>query len=59
MLHLQDYGIDFEDHDHPTKVFSCHCGSKFCRNIRRSSKFITGQRIEFSFFKLHLYTFLF
>ncbi|KAK4482362.1 hypothetical protein RD792_009515 [Penstemon davidsonii] len=33
-----DYGIDFDDHEHPMKPFSCQCGSKFCRNIRRHSK---------------------
>ncbi|KAF5938198.1 hypothetical protein HYC85_025704 [Camellia sinensis] len=32
-----DYGIDFDDHDHPVKAFKCRCGSKFCRNIKRSS----------------------
>lgn len=37
MLYLQDYGIDFDDHDHPVKAFKCRCGSKFCRNIKRSS----------------------
>ncbi|KAH6766660.1 hypothetical protein C2S52_017643 [Perilla frutescens var. hirtella] len=31
-----DYGIDFDDHDHPIKAFRCQCGSKFCRNIKRS-----------------------
>ncbi|KAI3461832.1 hypothetical protein Pfo_018495 [Paulownia fortunei] len=31
-----DYGIDFDDHDHPIKAFCCQCGSKFCRNIKRS-----------------------
>ncbi|KAL1559635.1 putative inactive histone-lysine N-methyltransferase SUVR2 isoform X1 [Salvia divinorum] len=31
-----DYGIDFDDHDHPVNAFRCQCGSKFCRNIRRS-----------------------
>uniref|UniRef100_A0A5B6YPP7 Putative histone-lysine N-methyltransferase SUVR2 isoform X1 n=1 Tax=Davidia involucrata TaxID=16924 RepID=A0A5B6YPP7_DAVIN len=30
-----DYGIDFDDHDHPVKAFRCRCGSKFCRNIKR------------------------
>ena len=35
MVHPQDYGIDFDDHDHPIKPFLCRCGSKFCRNIRR------------------------
>ncbi|GMP96952.1 hypothetical protein CsSME_00045378 [Camellia sinensis var. sinensis] len=33
-----DYGIDFDDHDHPVKAFKCRCGSKFCRNIKRSSR---------------------
>ncbi|XP_057472557.1 probable inactive histone-lysine N-methyltransferase SUVR2 isoform X2 [Actinidia eriantha] len=35
-----DYGIDFDDHDHdhPVKAFKCLCGSKFCRNIKRSSR---------------------
>lgn len=28
---LQDYGIDFDDHDHPVKPFQCVCGSAFCR----------------------------
>jgi len=31
-----DYGIDFDDHDQPVKVFRCLCGSKFCRNMKRS-----------------------
>ncbi|XP_051118819.1 probable inactive histone-lysine N-methyltransferase SUVR1 isoform X2 [Andrographis paniculata] len=31
-----DYGIDFDDHDHPIKAFRCQCGSKFCRNIKRT-----------------------
>ncbi|WVY98031.1 hypothetical protein V8G54_030182 [Vigna mungo] len=36
-----DYGIAFDDHDHPIKLFQCSCGSKFCRHIKRSnSKFI-------------------
>ncbi|GFP85397.1 histone-lysine n-methyltransferase suvr2 [Phtheirospermum japonicum] len=34
-----DYGIDFDDHDHPFKAFHCQCGSKFCRNIKPSSNF--------------------
>ncbi|KAL3531194.1 hypothetical protein ACH5RR_010516 [Cinchona calisaya] len=33
-----DYGIDFDDVDHPVKAFRCHCGSKFCRNMRRASR---------------------
>ncbi|KAL8490037.1 hypothetical protein ACS0TY_025799 [Phlomoides rotata] len=31
-----DYGIDFDDQDHPIKAFDCQCGSKFCRNMKRS-----------------------
>ncbi|XP_059432571.1 probable inactive histone-lysine N-methyltransferase SUVR2 isoform X4 [Corylus avellana] len=31
-----DYGIDFDDHDQPVKAFRCLCGSKFCRNMKRS-----------------------
>ncbi|KAL0461075.1 UNVERIFIED_CONTAM: Histone-lysine N-methyltransferase SUVR4 [Sesamum latifolium] len=34
-----DYGIEFDDNDHPIKAFRCQCGSKFCRNIKRSSKY--------------------
>ncbi|KAG4976809.1 hypothetical protein JHK86_036283 [Glycine max] len=33
-----DYGIDFDDHDHPVKLFQCRCGSKFCRNMKRYSR---------------------
>nr|XP_011458037.1 PREDICTED: histone-lysine N-methyltransferase SUVR2 isoform X2 [Fragaria vesca subsp. vesca] len=33
-----DYGIDFDDHDDPVKVFNCQCGSKFCRNMTRSNR---------------------
>ncbi|XP_071919302.1 probable inactive histone-lysine N-methyltransferase SUVR2 isoform X1 [Coffea arabica] len=33
-----DYGIDFDDVDHPVKAFHCQCGSKYCRNIRRPSR---------------------
>ncbi|KAK9944999.1 hypothetical protein M0R45_010532 [Rubus argutus] len=33
-----DYGIDFDDHDDPLKVFNCRCGSKFCRNMKRSNR---------------------
>ncbi|KAJ6694073.1 hypothetical protein OIU85_004825 [Salix viminalis] len=28
-----DYGIDFDDHDHPIKAFRCSCGSAYCRDI--------------------------
>ncbi|KAG2384379.1 Suppressor of variegation 3-9-related protein [Vigna angularis] len=34
---VTDYGIDFDDHDHPIKVFQCSCGSKLCRHIKRSN----------------------
>ncbi|XP_059297613.1 probable inactive histone-lysine N-methyltransferase SUVR2 [Lycium ferocissimum] len=33
-----DYGIDFDDLEHPVKAFSCHCGSTFCRNMKRPSR---------------------
>ncbi|KAE8663055.1 Histone-lysine N-methyltransferase SUVR4 [Hibiscus syriacus] len=34
-----DYGIDFNDHEHPIKAFRCSCGSKFCRdrNVRMNA----------------------
>ncbi|XP_020237107.1 probable inactive histone-lysine N-methyltransferase SUVR2 [Cajanus cajan] len=35
-----DYGIDFDDHDHLVKLFQCRCGSKFCRNMKRSNRSI-------------------
>lgn len=34
--HSQDYGIDFKDDDCPMKPFDCLCGSRFCRNAKRS-----------------------
>ncbi|XP_044501339.1 probable inactive histone-lysine N-methyltransferase SUVR2 isoform X2 [Mangifera indica] len=33
-----DYGIDFDDHDHLANAFQCRCGSRFCRNMKRSSR---------------------
>uniref|UniRef100_A0A7N0ZWC6 Uncharacterized protein n=1 Tax=Kalanchoe fedtschenkoi TaxID=63787 RepID=A0A7N0ZWC6_KALFE len=33
-----DYGIDFDDQEHPVKAFQCLCGSKFCRNIKRTRR---------------------
>ena len=37
----QDYGIDFDDVNHPVKAFKCYCGSKFCRDKSRiSSKYL-------------------
>ncbi|CAA7398935.1 unnamed protein product [Spirodela intermedia] len=31
-----DYGIDFDDHEHPIKAFRCLCGSRGCRDRGRS-----------------------
>ncbi|CAA0162969.1 unnamed protein product [Arabidopsis thaliana] len=33
-----DYGIDFNDNDSLMKPFDCLCGSRFCRNKKRSTK---------------------
>lgn len=33
-----DYGINFDDDDQPVELFQCRCGSKFCRNIKRSNR---------------------
>ncbi|CAN6232493.1 unnamed protein product [Urochloa humidicola] len=33
-----DYGIDFDDVNHPVKAFKCHCGSNFCRDKSRISR---------------------
>ncbi|XP_061371348.1 probable inactive histone-lysine N-methyltransferase SUVR2 [Gastrolobium bilobum] len=30
-----DYGIDFDDHDHPIKAFQCCCGSGLCRDKKQ------------------------
>uniref|UniRef100_A0A2C9VG59 SET domain-containing protein n=1 Tax=Manihot esculenta TaxID=3983 RepID=A0A2C9VG59_MANES len=30
-----DYGIDFDDRDHPIKAFQCCCGSASCRDVKR------------------------
>ncbi|KAK4775858.1 hypothetical protein SAY87_023819 [Trapa incisa] len=30
--YYHDYGIDFDDVDHPIKAFRCRCGSGLCRN---------------------------
>ncbi|KAG6750697.1 hypothetical protein POTOM_045206 [Populus tomentosa] len=29
-----DYGIDFDDYDHPIKAFRCSCGSAYCRGMK-------------------------
>ncbi|OVA02327.1 SET domain [Macleaya cordata] len=31
-----DYGIDFNDHDHPVKAFRCLCGSEGCRDVKHT-----------------------
>ncbi|WVZ74564.1 hypothetical protein U9M48_022731 [Paspalum notatum var. saurae] len=33
-----DYGIDFDDVNHPIKAFRCDCGSGFCRDKNRISR---------------------
>lgn len=33
-----DYGIDFDNKDHPVKAFKCRCGSKLCRNMKRYNR---------------------
>ncbi|XP_054816935.1 histone-lysine N-methyltransferase SUVR4-like [Prosopis cineraria] len=33
-----DYGIDFDDHDHPIKAFQCCCESPFCRDKKRKGQ---------------------
>nr|GEX83574.1 probable inactive histone-lysine N-methyltransferase SUVR2 [Tanacetum cinerariifolium] len=33
-----DYGIDFDDSEHPVKAFKCRCGSRYCRNIKRPNR---------------------
>lgn len=30
-----DYGIDFDDKDHPVKAFKCCCKSSHCRDMKR------------------------
>ncbi|KAA8538972.1 hypothetical protein F0562_025664 [Nyssa sinensis] len=32
-----DYGIDFDDQNHPIKAFQCCCGSAFCRDVKRKA----------------------
>ncbi|KAK9756851.1 hypothetical protein RND81_01G124900 [Saponaria officinalis] len=33
-----DYGVDFDDNELHIKTFRCLCGSRFCRNMKRSSR---------------------
>ncbi|KVI09252.1 hypothetical protein Ccrd_012364 [Cynara cardunculus var. scolymus] len=35
--YYHDYGIDFEDEDHPIKAFECQCASSYCRDVRREA----------------------
>ncbi|WJX78180.1 phospholipase D [Trifolium repens] len=37
IVFMQDYGIAFDDHDQPVKLFQCKCCSKFSRNMKRSN----------------------
>ncbi|KAJ4821936.1 hypothetical protein Tsubulata_042933 [Turnera subulata] len=32
-----DYGIDFNDVDHPIKAFKCSCGSEWCRDVKQKA----------------------
>lgn len=50
---LQDYGIDFDDEEHPVKAFKCRCGSRFCRNIKRSNSkhYCTLSGVFYKFFE--------
>lgn len=36
-IKMQDYGIDFDDHNHPIEAFQCSCGSQYCRDRRGRS----------------------
>ncbi|XP_020981877.1 histone-lysine N-methyltransferase SUVR4 [Arachis duranensis] len=38
-----DYGIDFDDHDHPIKAFQCSCGSAFCGDKKRKGNWIADK----------------
>lgn len=35
---LQDYGIDFDDLEHPIEAFQCNCGSVACRGKRQKGR---------------------
>ncbi|KAL2325326.1 hypothetical protein Fmac_024384 [Flemingia macrophylla] len=40
-----DYGIDFDDHEHPIKAFKCCCGSALCRDKKQKvSKSFKGKK---------------
>ncbi|KAL1294300.1 hypothetical protein AAHE18_19G132600 [Arachis hypogaea] len=38
-----DYGIDFDDQEHPIKAFQCCCGSTFCRDKKKKG---TGMKAK-------------
>ncbi|XP_058767004.1 histone-lysine N-methyltransferase SUVR4-like [Vicia villosa] len=33
-----DYGIDFDGDDQSLELFKCKCGSRFCRNMKRTNR---------------------
>ncbi|CAL5193851.1 unnamed protein product [Lathyrus oleraceus] len=35
-----DYGIDFDEDDQSLELFKCKCGSRFCRNIKRTNRMV-------------------
>lgn len=37
VVFLQDYGIDFDGDDQSLELFKCKCGSRFCRNMKRTN----------------------
>ncbi|CAL0300010.1 unnamed protein product [Lupinus luteus] len=41
-----DYGIDFDDHEHPIKAFQCCCGSAFCRDKKQKVSINDGSLIQ-------------
>ncbi|GFZ20192.1 SET-domain containing protein lysine methyltransferase family protein [Actinidia rufa] len=42
-----DYGIDFDDHDHPVKAFKCRCGSR-CYQVLIAACLATGELVRVS-----------
>ncbi|KAJ8770187.1 hypothetical protein K2173_011522 [Erythroxylum novogranatense] len=42
-----DYGIDFSDHNHPIKAFSCLCGSASCRDAKQKDDSRLSTRLIF------------
>ncbi|KAH1192043.1 Histone-lysine N-methyltransferase SUVR4 [Glycine max] len=42
-----DYGIDFDDHEHPIKAFNCCCGSGFCRDKKqKGTRLLKGKKLK-------------